>query len=349
MQRLRLRDLRLTRLYSLLGLCQGNMPGIADIVNAAQQQLLYDPAASDESWWGTWAEVAFNVSISAPYITLPRHIARLESVVICNQPVALSNQFFEYLRFGNGRMSQDRCDCNNQLTAAYTRNNAVTFTDLSSAPQYLRMYITDARDVSKRVLLQGTDANGKVIYSTDNTLEVTGIFVNLETPFATSTLTFESISGIQKDITYGQVEFYQVDPTTGDESLLLTMEPSEETASYRRYYFDKLPCGCCVDSSSNEDSNVQVNAIAKLEFIPVQVDTDYCLLQNAEAIIEGCQMVHYMTSDTPSAKSFGELHRRRAIKLLNGELGHYEGVNVPSIQFKPFGSAELARAGVGMI
>jgi hypothetical protein len=104
MQRLRLQDLMESRLPSLLGLCQSNQPEIAAYVNSAQERLVMAIEAREEGWHGTWAEIAFNVSRDAPYITLPREVARLEAINICNVPVFIQNQFFEYLRFGNGRL-----------------------------------------------------------------------------------------------------------------------------------------------------------------------------------------------------------------------------------------------------
>ena len=107
MTRLRLYDCRNSRLPGLLGLCTADTFQIAGYVNTAQRRLLMCREAGDEGWWGTWAEVAFNVvSRNAPYITLPREIARIEKVDICKRPVPILNQFYEYLDFGNGRMPQ---------------------------------------------------------------------------------------------------------------------------------------------------------------------------------------------------------------------------------------------------
>lgn len=343
--RIRLYDLRASRFPRVLGLCQDNIPEIANYANSIQETLLYDKAAGEESWYGTWAEICFNVSRTEPYITLPRDIARLEFVNICDHPIDLHNQFMEYLRFGNGRMSTARCDCPGEL-AGYTRNNAVTFVDLSSAPQYIRMYITNDQDIAKRVLLQGTDANNKVIYSQDSHVIVTGQFVALDSPFATSPLTFNSLTGIQKDTTAGQVEFYQVDPTTGDEVLLLTMEPSETTASYRRYYFSNLPTACCSTSTTGV---IQVKAIAKLEPIRMVVDTDWALLQSKEAFIEEAQALRLQESDSPSGQQMAMIHHQRAIRLLIGQVGHYEGIQVPAMNYKPFGTATFETVDLGMI
>lgn len=334
-QRLRLQDLRASRLPSVIGLCQKNVAAIAAAVNAAQEQLLYDKAAGEESWNGSFAEIAFNVSRSQPYITLPREIARLEGVTVCNKPVPVNNQFFEYLQFGNGRMSSNRCRCPGELEV-YARNNAVTFTDLSNAPQMVRAYATNIQDAGQRVLIQGIDSNGMPVSSQNGLTRVGGTFLFLETTGVTTTILFNFLTGIQKDQTAGQVQIYQVDPTTGDESLLLTMEPSETTASYRRYYFSNLPCNCCPVPGATEGT-VQVTAIAKLDLIPVQVDTDYCLLQCKEALIEEAQALRLREADTMAAQQMSQVHHQKAIRLLISEVGHWNGIHEPALEFKPFG------------
>lgn len=362
MPRLRLYDVRVSRLASLIGLCQSDVPQIAQAVNTAQRRLLFAKEASDESWWGTWAEVRLNVSRAAPYITLPREIARLEAVTVCDRPVPVFNAFYEYLQFGNGRMSK-RCGGNNRhhgnrLTAAYTRNNAVLFTDLTNAPQFIAVFANDPADAqgTSRVLVQGLDQNGQQVYSQDGANQVNGVFVTMKMPFATTPTQFSKITGIQKDVTSGPVQIFQMDPNTSAQVLLLTMEPGEQTASYRRYYFDHLPCSCEPPISHNPclTSNPvlpppQVTAIAKLELIPVVTDTDYLLFQNLEAITHECQSARYSETDTVAAQQLAASHHIEAIRLLNGELGHYNGVNSPAVGFFPFGSARLAHQHIGLL
>jgi hypothetical protein len=151
--------------------------------------------------------------------------------------------------------------------------------------------------------------------------------------------TFTHISGIQKDVTEGIVRIYQHDPTTGDEILLLTMQPSETTAHYRRYYINQLPRGCCPSPNNTDETQVQVTAIAKLDLIPVVTDTDYCLLQNIEAIIEECQAIRYSQMDSPAAKQMSRERHQMAVTLLNGELSHYVGAKDVAVGVFPFGSA----------
>jgi len=322
---------------------------IAKMVNAAQRRLLMCREAGDEGWWGTWAEIVFNVSRAAPYITLPREIARLEAINVCSRPVIIQNQFFEYLTFGNGRLPKLNRQCNQGLLMGMSRNNAVTFVEMTNPAQYLVAYATDTRDYGKRVLFQGTDADLVTITTTDVGNQVEGQFVSLAATPAQTPQTYSGITGIQKDVTNGIVRIFQHDPFTAEEILLLTMQPSEQTASYRRYYINQLPCGCCPNPQCDDDSQVQVTAIAKLEMIPVVTDTDYCLIQNLEAITEECAAIRYSEMDSPTAKQMSRERHQMAITLLNGELTHYVGTKDVAVGVYPFGSAHLRRQKIGWL
>lgn len=351
MQRLRLIDCRLSRLPDLLGLCQNDRIEIANWVNAAQQRLLFAKEASDESWNGTWAEIRINASRHHPYITFPREVARLEAVDICDRPVQLFNQFYEYLQFGNGRMQKDFLTrCHRPMRAVYSRNNAVLFNDLSPGPQIIGIYTTDTSDVGvKRVLVQGLDQNGQPVYSQDNNQQVMGEFVTLATPFATTKNQFTLITGIQKDITNGTIQFVEISPSTAQQSPILTMEPGEQTASYRRYFFSNLPCTCCAHQPDvvHHCVPVQVTALVKLDLIPVVADTDYLLLSNLEAIIEESQAAWFGKVQNLQSQQLAQVHHTNAIRFLNGELGHFQGVNNPAVRISYFGSARLERRRIG--
>jgi hypothetical protein len=347
MQRLRLYDVRMSRLPAAIGVCEADVPKIASVVNAVEQRLIYAKEAGDDGWWGTWAEMAFSVTRSNPYITTPRNVARLEWVNACNVPIPLNNQFFEYLQFGNGSLPKT-CPGECLPPQSLMRNNVVTFVDQSVTPMLLRAYRSSASDIGKRVLAQGIDQNGTVVISQDGYNRVTGQFMQfLDTSsFVTWEMQFASLTGIQKDVTTGPVTIYQVDPATGAEILLLTMEPGETTAWYRRYYFHSLPNQCCQAPGSPE--SVEVKAIVKLEPIPVAVDTDYLLLQNLEAIIAEAQSMRFATIDSAQALQMSRERHQAAISFLNGELGHYLGIDSPAVGFKPFGSASLQRVRISM-
>lgn len=340
--------MRLSRLPQMIGLCQGDVAQIAQAVNEAQRRLITCKEVGDEGWNGTWAEMAFIMSRTSPYLTLPREVARIEAATVCSHPIPVQNQFFEYLQFGNGRLRTTSRQLRWPLTAAYSRNNAVSFVDLSNPPQNIQVFATDPADMdgTHRVLIQGTDNNGSNIYSQDGLVRVSGQYVTLESPFVAFPVPVNSITGIQKDITNGPVQIFQVDPTTGESVLLLTMEPGETVASYRRYYFDSLPVNCCQNQVTA--TTVTVTAIAKLDLIPSVVDTDYLLLTSAEAIIEECASVRYSQVDNPTSQQMALTKHTQAVRFLTGELSHVNGIDTPAVSFKPFGSADLRRVRIGM-
>jgi hypothetical protein len=348
MTRLRLYDLMISRMSEALGICRDRAV-IGPIVNSSQARLINAPEAGDEGWWGTFAEVAFNVSRSAPYITLPRDVARLELVSVCDTPIPINNQFFEYLQFGNGRLPlQFKRDCISGVTG-HTRNNAVFFTDPSISPLLLRVY-GSALDNGKRVLFQGQDSNDVEVITQAGESRVKGVYVTIEQPFATTPLTFTTVTGVQKDLTADPVSIYQVDPSTGEETLLLVMSPSEETAWYRRYYFHNLPADC--NRQNGPEGDVQVTAIVKLDMLPVKVDSDYCILQGdagKEAIILEAQAMRMESIDSGSAQAMAHNFHRQAIRMLNGQLTHYLGTDEPALTYSIFGDAPLNRHRIGTL
>lgn len=350
MPRLRLLDFRLSSGPTDVGLCNTDLPRVAEYVNSAQRRLVFAREAGDEGWWGSFAEVAFTgVSRSTPYITLPRTMARIESIDVCDRPVSLNNQFYEYLQFGNGRLPKicprtDRFRC---LTQAFTRNNVVTFRDPTLTDFIVRIYAGDSADIdsSRRVLIQGLDTIGEVVYSQSGTVEVEGMFVTLVGPFVDLPIHLSRITGIQKDVTAGNVQIFQVNPSTGEETLLLTMDPGEQVAGYRRYFLNDVPLNCCNPALPEQD--VRVTAIVKLELIPAVVDTDYLLIQNLEALIEECMSRRMSKMDNKEAQQLALVHHTNAIRYLNSEITHYLGKQSPAVGFHPFGGARLERQSIG--
>ncbi|HEX6827226.1 MAG TPA: hypothetical protein VF077_12985 [Nitrospiraceae bacterium] len=347
MRRLRLLDLRNSRAANAVNLCVADLPRIAEYANSAQRRLILAGENGDEGWWGTWAEMAFTVSRLNPFITCPPEVARLEELAVCKKPVVIQNQFYEYLQFGSGPKPNCRWP-GWPFRQAYSRNNVVTFDDLVGT-KIIRIYPADALDADglKRVLLQGLDANGNVVRTFDGENQVDGIFITLETPFADCPIPMSQITGIQKDQTFDKLTFFQVDMSTGAEANLSFMQPAEETASYRRYYIDQLPCNCC--NLPSTATTVQVTAMAKLDPVDVRIDSDYFVLQNLEAITEEIQSIRYSTMDIPAAKQMAQEKHAQAIRLLNGELVHFLGKEHPAIQFAPFGSARLEWSRVGIM
>lgn len=346
MLRTRLYDLRMSRAPQAVGLCQADLKRIADMANSAQRRLLLDRSAGEEGWWGTWAEMEFTVLTANPYITTPRDVARIERVVICNEPVLVHNQFYEYIQLGNGRLPKTcRGDCYRPLQVL-SRNTTPLFRDLTGKPRIIRVYPVDPQDfANRRVLIQGTDSTGVPVTSMDGRYQIQGEYVSVGSPFTDTVNQYNTITGIQKDLTMGQIQIFDVDTATGTQTQILTMEPSELTAWYRRYYLSNLPPKCCHGTTGQ----VTVRAIVKLDLIPATADQDYLLIGNIEALIEEMQAVRYSEMDSADAKKNEELKHANAVRLMIGECQHYLGKQDIDVRLNLFGTARLERHKIGVM
>lgn len=349
MERPRLLEFMASRGPGLLGLCSTDTAGCAAVVNAVTQRLLFAKEVSDNGWIGSWAEINFSASQEDPFIVMPYDVARPIAVDVCTFPVPIRNQFFEYAQFGFGRVPKASCPSNNcGPVATYDRGKFPTFSDIVPPTKKVRVYISDDGDVGKRVLLQSKDANGQIRYSLDGTIQVTGDYLELAAPFVDSPDVVSQVIGVQKDITLGVVSFYELDTVTGDQRLILTMQPGETTASYRRYYLGNLPKNCC-NLPESTSTTVQLTAICQLTYVPVSVTTDWLIVPNVEALIQEAQSMRYDGIDEGNAKQMAQYHHRNAIRLLNGQVMHDQGQDATTVSFNPFGSAKLSCARVGTL
>src|SRR5438128_2469659 len=347
-QRPTLQDVLTSELPQAIGHCAADVFNVSAAVNAATQRLLYAREGGDAGWAGAWAEIAFDLTQSEPVFTAPYDVARIESLDVCTFPVPIQNQFYEYLRYGFGRWPKSVCATDRCAPLiAYDRGTVPTFADLQPPNTKLWVYLTDTGDAGKRVLIQGKDNNGVIVRTLDGLVQVSGQFLTLSAPFVATPQEWRAITGIQKDTTLGRVSFYEFNTVTSAQRLLLTMEPGETVASYRRYYVGGLPSSCC--NPPTVGNTVQVTALVKLEFVPVRVPTDYLLIGNVEALTHEAQAGRYMKMDTDNAKQQAEYHHRAAIRLLQGQLVHQTGKLLPAINFAPFGTARLKHQKIGTL
>jgi hypothetical protein len=327
------------------GICQSD-PQVVAYCNESQERLLMDPMAPSEGWWGGSATMNFTASITngAAYVVTPREIGRLTDVAVCGRPIPIRNGFFEYLRFGRG-LEPKACRsgaCGSSLQA-YERDNVVTFSPLLSTPQQIRVYPTDVRDTALRVLIQGKDQNKQIILTTDagTGQSAPGEYLQLAFPFSTSVNQFSTITGIQKDATWGPLQFFQVDPVTGAELPLSTMDPNEGVASYRRYLINGIPSNnlCC----TSPGTPLQLTAQGRLDFIPVANETDYLTIPNVPALLEEAQACRFRRMESANAAQQAIAHHMAALALLCGQLDSYEGKVNTAISVPIFGSRRLRR------
>lgn len=347
MIRLNLGFIRSSSLPSAVGICAGDISNVAMFVNMAQERLLHDPMAPNEGYVGGYATMVFNMAVSNRhgYIVAPHDIARLIVMDVCGKPIQIKNGFYEFLQFTNGlHPKQTSCLGNGTLgqacglltpSQAYERDAVVTLYEQTVSPATLRFYPTSNADIARRILVQGTDQNGQTIYGVDPVTQaaILGEYVTLNLPYVDTVNQFSKITGFLKDQTVGQVQIFQVDGS-GNQTLISSMEPNEPTAQYRRYLVNNVPERCC----NTNTGTVQIVAQAKFDYVPVQSDSDYTIIQSLPALIEECQSLRYSMMDSANAPMLEAKHHAKAMQLLFGQLDHYLGKTNTAINVPIFGS-----------
>lgn len=328
-----------------MGICKAD-PAVVNYCNEAQEQLLMDPMAPDEGWWGSWVTLSLTAFVTngAAYVTTPNEIARLIVLAACQQPLRIRNGFYEYLKFGTGLQPKNcrTSNCGAEFQAIQ-RDNVVTLADLLTTPQKIRVYPSDSRDTGLRVLIQGTDQNGMTVLTTDPSTgkSAPGEYLQLAFPFVDTANQYSKITGIQKDQTFGPLQFFQVDPVSGAEVSLSTMNPNEGQASYRRYLINGIPnTNLCCTSPANP---ITITAQGRIDFAPVENETDYLSLPCIPALIEESQSIRFSRMDSGNASQQSILHHVKALNFLNGQLDLYLGKVNTAVKVPLFGSDRLRR------
>lgn len=347
MPRLRLLDARLSELPQKIGFCQGDVASIASAVNRAQERLLTCREVGEQGWYGSWARTVFNVSRANPYITAPREVARIQLADVCQKAIGIQNDFYQFLEWGNGLLPATSKPC--QYMQMYRLGTVPTFVDIAPSNQSIRVFATDPADYGKRTLIQGLDNQGNIIRSTDGLDPTLGEYLVLNTPFTDFPMEITSVTGIQKDVTVGVVKYYQLDLTSGDLVLILTMEPGETVAEYVRYQIAGLPNNCC---HTGIPGTTQVTCMTQVAFIPAQVDSDWLMFHSPggmEALIAEAQSTRFDGMDAGEADQKLGFKHHEAVGYLNGQLAYFLGKTRPAAIVKPFGNATLQRQRIGTL
>lgn len=355
MSRTTLADAKNSRIPAILNVSPSD-DRFLQYLNDAQERLV----KSVDFFWGSHQRVQFCVTSGC--LVLPRQIANVESVAICDRPIVIRNRFFEWLETGVGLRNENhssgdgRCGggCgDNQLL---DRGNVATFSDIIPSGKKVKVYADIAEDSDAEILLQGTDDNGQWIIT--ETTPGSGIWqdgekvsINAATP-QLSTKYYSSLVSAQKPVTNGNVRLYEYNVALATQRSIAIYEPDETNPTYRKMFVSALEGTACCSCTGDDSETVQVTVMAKLEFIPARRDSDWLLIGNLGALKLACMSLmkeeNNLIGEADAYFNGGQLQdgtRTTGAKgILRGELRHYTGRGlVVPMRMQP---RNLAGAGV---
>lgn len=295
----------------------------ADLINEAQQRLIQ----TGEIFWGSHQRVQFCVTSGC--LVLPRQVASVETVAVCDQPIPIRNRWFEWLDSGIGIRSDSTCSTNENCGAGrcgglglLDRGEVCTFADIIPSDKKVKVYADVAEDSDAYITIQGYDDNNQWVRTLDGSDWIDGEKVLISTTPQTSATFFSAITGVQKPITNGPVRLYEYDTVNLTQRAIAVYEPDETNPSYRKMFISGLSSNGCCDCTGDDSGTNQVTVMAKLEFIPVRNDSDWLLIGNLPALKDEVQSIMKFENNLAEEGAFWHM---KAIAGLRAEVRHYLG------------------------
>jgi len=183
-----------------------------------------------------------------------------------------------------------------------------------------------AADVGATVTVMGYDGNGNWIRTNPGSVWQDGETIALaQSGGTTSTSIFSSITAIRfTAVRKGQVWLYEYDTVTTTQRLIGHYQYWEIMPSYTRYF---IPSICNTSSGSNSCNSTLVEIMAKLDHLPLVLDTDYPVIQSIPAMKLEMQSKQKLNSAVSTADfTEGKLFHKDAIASLESQLDHFLGV-----------------------
>lgn len=317
-------DLQSSRIPAVLGVCPTDAKLLA-WTNEAQQRLLVEGR-----WWGTTAR--FRICATNGCITLPPQIATIEAVNVCGMPTPIRDQWWEFLEAGPGSVSGNNSSGCSIAGVTPCMNNAVSrgrfcsFDDVHGPGKKLKFICDVVSDVNKTVLALGYDDNNNWIRTSQNGVIADGEVVSLAQGSGTLTVNnFSVVTDLQfNNDRDGTVWMYEYDTVTTNIRLIGQYSYYENRPSYARYFFPSI---IPQSNSSGGCSQIPVEIIGKLDFVPVRVPTDYLIISNLPAMKEMMVAIRNAENATDGVQANAIIQAGLTIakSILDSELDNYLG------------------------
>lgn len=276
----------------------------------------------------------------------PRTVGTVLAVNTCGHN-EVWNHWYEFMPLNRNDFGPNRFYWNGTLFCGNIQTiNDGTAPVFNNVPcgrsHYIRVYPSVQADLGKTTRIFGKDENGMTVRTenADGTWS-DGVELTFGLPFVSTSFKFREVSRIIKDETQGVVRYFQFDDENAVMLDLVWLEPTETNPQFRR---SRLPASRCRSASCSTPRSVE--ALVKLEFIPVKYDTDLVLISNQDALQDMMLSVKYSVGgDAPMAKDF----EAKAIRELNMQLADKMPNEQTPVDINPFGSALPTRHSIGQI
>jgi len=289
-------------------------PRVAEYCSRAQERLLHKA-----KWVGTYGR--FRVCVQDSCLTWPREIETIEAAALCDVPMDIRNDWYEFLQAGPGVLTES---CGPNLTLV-DRGDAVAFDDVKGLNKKLRVYCDGAETAGLEILLRYYNDHGQKVYTTVNSVSVEGEYVPLPAAgayeLADDFVMPGGFYGCIKPATLRTVRIYEYDTVTATQRPLAYYEPDETNPVYRRSLIPGISSGCC-GGTSGVCGDSTVDIVGKFRTRDVAKDSDALIIQSREALR---LMVQAIRKEEDNLFDDAAKFEARAELVLGEQLRHWMG------------------------
>lgn len=322
-------------LANVSGVC-GSGDQFRDYLNQAVEALM-----TRGNWFATVQKI--RVCVHDNCVVWPRFVGTILATNICGARVPQKDFWYEFLQFGRSDWPFLPPDFRGaQCGGNAVFENAGTSSVFANVPCnknfYVRAYLSVLADIGKKITIFGIDGNGQTIRTVQNGTLQEGVVLTLASPFSVTPFTVRRIDRVVKDQTQGVLRLYFFDGSTLWDCA--TYDPTETSPSYNFSRLVGFRRGCVCNNP------MSIEALVKMDFVPVQNDTDLVQIRNTRAIKH---MIQCIRKEDEGRLQEAAVSETNAFRELNYELRNKFPIEQFTASFNPFGTANFQRVSGGMI
>lgn len=280
-------------LKNIAGTCS-NSNQFREYVNEAIRRLL-----KRGDWYGSTQVVEF--CTTGCNITWPNWVGTIEGVRFGESRSGhIFNNWYRFVG-GHHNHSEFRSDAVIEDSGTAPCYNDIT----DNTGKLIRYNVVQPTDLGKRITIYGTQFGGQPLQEQDvNGVWSPGLTITAANPYGTSPVMVTRIDSITRDATDGMTYLYQYDPVTQVVIDLARFDPNETNPRYRRSCIINSNHGNCHIDANGVKWN-KIEAIIKLQYVPLVNDRDFILIDDFDALKFMIQAIRSEErEDNPTAEAF---------------------------------------------
>jgi hypothetical protein len=257
-------------------------PDFIDLINRAQRRLIKRGAFFD------LVQTAVFV-FQGCYVVWPKYVGTILGARMGRHSGQVSNMWYSF----TGSWHRHHSHWHGDLVLEDAGETCI-FSDITGGGngQYIRYYIQQPQDQGKTVTLFGKQFGNQPLQQQIGGAWQMGMTLAGTTPFASTPVAVTQIDSIIRQPTQAPSTLYEYDATSDTMRLLAVFEPNDTNPRYRRSCIVNFGSRWgCDQNNTTKPKYHQIEALVKVEFIPVVNPWDFLLVDDFDALTFAVQAI----------------------------------------------------------